>query len=58
MNTQQAILLRIHEEFSKLGIEFAFPTQTVFIGGLQEPEKGKNKELIFREPTEKTPANR
>jgi len=58
MDTHQAVLFRIHEEFSKLGIEFALPTQTLFIGGFQEEQTAKNRELSFREPTEKTPANR
>lgn len=31
MDTQQAINLRIHEEFEKRGIEFAFPTRTVLL---------------------------
>lgn len=31
MDTQQAINFRIYEEFEKLGIEFAFPTQTLFL---------------------------
>lgn len=56
MDTHQAVLFRIHEEFSKLGIEFALPTQTLFIGGFQEEQAAKKRELIFREPTEKTPA--
>jgi small-conductance mechanosensitive channel len=29
MDVQQSINLRIHEEFDKLGAEFAFPTQTL-----------------------------
>lgn len=31
MNIQQAINLRIHEDFEKEGIEFAYPTQTLFV---------------------------
>jgi small-conductance mechanosensitive channel len=31
MDIQQAINLNIHEQFEKEGIEFAYPTQTVFI---------------------------
>lgn len=58
MDIHQAVLFRIHEEFSKLGIEFALPTQTLFIGGLQEEQNAKSRELIFREPSEKTAANR
>ncbi len=31
MNIQQEINFRIHEEFEKRGIEFAYPTQTLFL---------------------------
>ncbi len=31
MNVQQEINFRIHEEFSRRGIEFAYPTQTLFL---------------------------
>lgn len=31
MDTHQAILLQIHEFFEREGIEFAYPTQTVFV---------------------------
>jgi small-conductance mechanosensitive channel len=31
MDTQQAINLAIYEEFEKRGIEFAYPTQTLFV---------------------------
>ena len=31
MDIQQAINLRLHREFAKLGIEFAYPTQKIFI---------------------------
>ena len=31
MDTQQAINLYIHQQFEKQGIEFAYPTQTVFV---------------------------
>jgi small-conductance mechanosensitive channel len=31
MDIQQAIFLKIHEEFEEQGIEFAYPTQTVFL---------------------------
>lgn len=58
MDTHQAILFRIHEEFSKSGIEFAYPTQTLFIGGFQEEANAKNKESMFREHAEKLPVNR
>ena len=33
MDTQQAINFRIHEAFEALGVEFAFPTQTLWIAG-------------------------
>ncbi|MBE0569123.1 MAG: mechanosensitive ion channel family protein [Deltaproteobacteria bacterium] len=32
MDIQQAANLRIHEEFEKRGIEFAYPTQTLYLG--------------------------
>lgn len=31
MDIQQAIYLRIHEEFERRGIEFAYPTQTLYL---------------------------
>ena len=31
MDIQQAINLRIHEQFENAGIEFAYPTQTLFL---------------------------
>lgn len=31
MNTQQAIMLGIYEEFKKRGIQFAYPTQTILL---------------------------
>lgn len=34
MDIQQAINLRLHREFAKLGIEFAFPTQKVFLASI------------------------
>jgi small-conductance mechanosensitive channel len=33
MDIRQAINLRIHEEFERRGIEFAYPTQTLFLAG-------------------------
>jgi len=33
MDVQQAINLRIHEEFEREGIEFAYPTQVVHVVG-------------------------
>ena len=31
MDTQEKINVEIYEQFEKLGIEFAYPTQTVFV---------------------------
>jgi len=31
MDVQQEINFRIHEEFTKMGVEFAYPTQTVYV---------------------------
>ena len=31
MDIQQAINLKIYKEFEKQGIEFAYPTQTLFV---------------------------
>jgi small-conductance mechanosensitive channel len=33
MDTQQAVNLALHERFEEQGIEFAYPTQTVFVAG-------------------------
>jgi small-conductance mechanosensitive channel len=41
MDVQQRVLFRIHEEFSKLGIQFAIPAQTVFIGDSQKDADAK-----------------
>ena len=39
MDIQQSIYFRIYEEFQKLGVEFAYPTQTVFVmNPVAEPE--------------------
>jgi small-conductance mechanosensitive channel len=35
MDIQQAINMKIHEEFEGEGIEFAYPTQTVFVTGTE-----------------------
>jgi small-conductance mechanosensitive channel len=38
MDIQQAINLRVHREFAELGIEFAYPTQKIFLASIpQEP---------------------
>ena len=31
MDIQQAVNLRIYDEFEKRGIEFAYPTQTLYL---------------------------
>jgi len=31
MDTQQAINLQIHDVFTREGVDFAFPTQTLYI---------------------------
>jgi len=38
MDIQQAINLRLHKEFARLGIEFAYPTQKVFVASLPMQE--------------------
>jgi small-conductance mechanosensitive channel len=38
MDIQQAINLRMHREFARLGIEFAYPTQKLFVAGLPEDQ--------------------
>jgi small-conductance mechanosensitive channel len=38
MDIQQAINLRLHREFGKLGIEFAYPTQKVFVSSISVQE--------------------
>jgi len=42
MDTQQAINLKIHEEFEKQGIEFAYPTRTIFLNNDVEKEEKSN----------------
>jgi small-conductance mechanosensitive channel len=39
MDTQQAINLSIIREFERLGIEFAYPTQTLYLSGLPRREE-------------------
>jgi small-conductance mechanosensitive channel len=34
MDAQQTVNLRIHEEFGKRGIEFAYPTQTLYLNNV------------------------
>jgi small-conductance mechanosensitive channel len=38
MDIQQTINLRLHREFAKLGIEFAYPTQKVFVASIPAQE--------------------
>ena len=40
MDIQQAIYLAIHERFEAEGIEFAYPTQTVFVEGAAQAPAG------------------
>jgi small-conductance mechanosensitive channel len=40
MDVQQAINFRIHEKFDELGVEFAYPTQTVLLAGAGLGQKG------------------
>ena len=37
MDRQQSINLRVHERFAEEGIEFAYPTQTIFVTGSEQP---------------------
>ncbi|MDT8298524.1 MAG: mechanosensitive ion channel family protein, partial [Spirochaetaceae bacterium] len=39
MDIQQSINLAIYDEFSKRGIQFAYPTQTILLGKPQESDK-------------------
>jgi small-conductance mechanosensitive channel len=38
MDIQQAINLRLHREFTKLGVEFAYPTQKLFVASVPVAE--------------------
>lgn len=40
MDIQQKINLRIAEEFENMGVEFAYPTQLVYVAGGEETRKG------------------
>ena len=48
MDTQQAILYSIREAFDKYGIEFAYPTQSLFIDALNPKEAvgNGNKRIV------------
>ena len=39
MDVQQAINFAVHEEFANLGVQFAYPTQTIWMGGGTPPER-------------------
>jgi small-conductance mechanosensitive channel len=44
MDVQQAIYFRLHEEFEKLGVDFAYPTQTLWVAQPEESaERRKEK---------------
>jgi len=38
MDIQQAIYLIIHEKFEEEGIDFAYPTQTLFLRGQMQDQ--------------------
>ncbi len=44
MDTHQAINLQVHEQFEQEGIEFAYPTQTVFVTSSGDAAKGLKME--------------
>ena len=46
MDIQQAINLRIFEEFENMGLEFAYPTRTLFV--MNQPEEDKEPEMDKR----------
>jgi small-conductance mechanosensitive channel len=41
MDIQQAINLEIFKQFEENGIEFAYPTQTLYVDKPEEPEKNR-----------------
>ncbi|MEO5889635.1 MAG: mechanosensitive ion channel family protein [Ferruginibacter sp.] len=51
MNTQQNICLNIFEKFEEAGIEFAFPTQTLFINNQNGTAEREKKEYVECERT-------
>jgi small-conductance mechanosensitive channel len=53
MDTQQTILYSIRETFDKHGIEFAYPTQNLFVDVLNRKENGANGEKRIVEWQEK-----
>jgi small-conductance mechanosensitive channel len=55
MDIQQSILLQVMEAFESRGIEFAYPTQTVYVNKLSSEEKGaKPRETSTIETNEST----
>jgi small-conductance mechanosensitive channel len=51
MDIQQSIYFTIHERFEAEGIDFAFPTQTVFISKAGQPdEPERNEKILERQP--------
>jgi small-conductance mechanosensitive channel len=53
MDTQQQILFAIHEAFDKNDIEFAYPTQTLFINDPGKDKPGDKDNAKGGEPVEK-----
>jgi len=49
MDTHHNICIDIFEQFEKAGIEFAFPTQTIFINNQKENAASRNKNGIVSE---------
>jgi small-conductance mechanosensitive channel len=43
MNIHQQVNLRIYEEFAKRGIEFAYPTQTLFLNQIKEDNQNQTE---------------
>ncbi|HMN45496.1 MAG TPA: mechanosensitive ion channel family protein [Povalibacter sp.] len=43
MDVQQAINLALHREFAKLGIEFAYPTQKLYVAGVESTEPDRTR---------------
>ncbi|MDX1556864.1 MAG: mechanosensitive ion channel, partial [Xanthomonadales bacterium] len=43
MDIQQAVNFAIHEAFEAEGIEFAYPTQTLFLEGLSQAAPGTDE---------------
>ena len=56
MDIQQAINLRIFEEFENMGLEFAYPTRTLFV--MNQPEEDKEPEMDKRIITNAAPYER